>query len=112
MQVTLKKGSLLLSVVAALLVTMALAASSASAVGFCGGSTVNNANKCWGNSRAMNGATAHGNSTGVCVGADLTQGTCAPTNQIASVTMPYGPHSPWVIGTGSSFTFAWGNTTP
>lgn len=112
MQLTVKRSGLVLGLLAALLVTMVLGASSASASPFCGGSTVNNANKCWGASRALSGATAHGNLTGVCVGADLTQGTCAPTNQIASVSMPYGPHSPWIIGTGGSFTFAWGNTTP
>jgi hypothetical protein len=112
MQVTLKKGSLLLSVFAALLVTMALAASSASAVGFCGGSTVNNANKCWGAPRAMSGATAHGNLTGVCVGADTYSGTCAPTNQNASVSVPYGTHYPWILGTAGNFTYAWGDSTP
>ncbi len=112
MRLTFKKGTVLLSVLAALIVTMALGASSASASNFCGGSTVNNANKCWGNARALSGATAHGTLTGVCVGADLTQGTCAPTNQIASVSMPYGQHAPWIIGTASSFTWAYGNTTP
>lgn len=115
MQFTMKRGSLLLSALltalAALIVTMALA-SSASAVGFCGGATVNAGNKCWGNQRAMSGATAHGTQTGVCVGADTTHGTCAPVNQIASVSIGYGPHSPWVIGTSPNHTIAWGNTTP
>ena len=110
MQLTLKRSGLLLSLLAALLVAMALVASSASASPFCGGATVNNANKCWGNQRALSGANAYGNATGVCVGADLTQGTCAPTNQLATVNMPYGQHSPWVIGTGSNFTHTWGNT--
>ena len=104
MQFTLKKGSLLLSLLAALIVTMAIASSSASASAFCGGASVNNANKCWGATRALSGANAYGTSTGVCVGADLTQGTCAPTNQLAVVNMPSGQHSPWIIGTASAFT--------
>jgi hypothetical protein len=112
MQLTLKRGGLLLGMFAALLVTMALASSSASASPFCGGQSVNNQNKCWGAARALSGANAYGNATGVCVGADLTQGTCAPTNQLATVGMPYGQHSPWVIGTASAFTQTWGNTTP
>lgn len=112
MQVSLKRGSLVLGLLAALLVTMALGASSASAVGFCGGSTVNNANKCWGAPRVMNAATAHGSLTGVCVGADTYSGTCAPTNQNASVSVPHGTHYPWILGTGGSFTWAWGNSTP
>ncbi len=110
MQFTLKRGSLLLSLLAALIVTMAIASSSASASPFCGGQSVNNANKCWGASRTLSGANAYGTSTGVCVGADLTQGTCAPTNQLAVVNMPNGPHSPWIIGTASAFTQTWGNT--
>jgi hypothetical protein len=109
MEFTLSRGALLLSLLAALIVTMALA-SSASASPFCGGQSVNNANKCWGNTRALSGANAYGQSTGVCVGADLTQGTCAPTGQLAVVNMPYGQHSPWVIGTASAFTVTYGNT--
>jgi hypothetical protein len=110
MQVTLKRSSLVLGVLAALLVTMALAASSASALGFCGGASVNNQNKCWGTLRAMSGANAYGQSTGVCVGADNYNGTCAPTNQYATVGVPAGNHYPWVIGTGSNFTTTWGNS--
>lgn len=114
MQLTSKKGGLIavaLSALAALIVTMALA-SSASAVGFCGGATVHSGHKCWGAQRAMSGATAHGTQTGVCVGADLTNGTCAPVNQIASVSIGYGVHAPWVIGVSPTHTIAWGNTTP
>ena len=111
MQLTLKKrGSLLISLFAALIVMTALASSSASASAFCGGQSVNNANKCWGAARSLSGANAYGTSTGVCVGADLTQGTCAPTNQLAVVNMPTGSHSPWVIGTAGAFTQTWGNT--
>ncbi len=109
MQRVLRRSSVLLSLLAAVMVTMAIA-SSASASPFCGGQSVNNANKCWGAARALSGANAYGTSTGVCVGADLTQGTCAPTNQLAVVNMPYGQHSPWVIGTASNFTQTWGNT--
>lgn len=104
MQRTMKRGSLFLSLLAALIATMALASSSASAAVFCTNQSVNNANKCWGVSRTMSGGAASGQSTGVCVGADLTQGSCAPAGQYAYVSMPTGPHSPWVIGTGSAFT--------
>ena len=104
MQLTLKRGKLLLGLLAALIATMALASSSASATPFCGGQKVNNANKCWGASRPMSSGAAIGQSTGVCVGADLTSGTCAPTGQVAWVSVPYNWHSPWVLGTGSAFT--------
>lgn len=108
MQLTLKRGSLLLGVLAALIVTMALASSSASASSqFCGGQLVNSWNKCWGASRSLQGATSKGESTGTCVGADLTQGTCAPTGSIAIVWVNPGVHSPWVIGTGSNFTYTY-----
>lgn len=110
MQLTWKRGSLLLSLFAGLVVTMALAASTASASPYCGGQSVNNANKCFGAARAMSGANAYGQSTGVCAGADTTQGTCAPTGQLATVNVPAGVHYPWVIGTASAFTVAYGNT--
>jgi hypothetical protein len=104
MQLTMKRGRLLLGFLAALIVMMALASSSASATSFCGGQTVNNKNKCWGAARPMQVAYAKGESTGVCVGADLTEGMCAPTGQWAGVYVPYNTHYPWVIGTGSVFT--------
>jgi hypothetical protein len=104
MQLTMKRGSLFLGLLAALIATMALASSSASATPFCVGQKVNNANKCWGASRQMEVGIAEGESTGVCVGADTTTGTCAPTGQQAIVGVPYGPHAPWVIGTASAFT--------
>jgi hypothetical protein len=104
MQSTMKRGSLLLASLAVLIATMALGSSSASASQFCGGQQVNNANKCWGASRYMLGATAKGESTGVCVGADLTQGSCVPVHDVAGVQVPGGVHSPWVIGTASAFT--------
>lgn len=104
MQTTMKRGSLLLASLAVLIATMALASSSASASQFCGGQSVNNANKCWGAGRYMLGATAKGESTGVCVGADLTQGSCVPVHDVAGVMVPGGVHYPWVIGTASAFT--------
>lgn len=104
MQLTVKRGSLLLGMLVALIATAAIASSSASATPFCVGQKVNNANKCWGASRQMNQAFAEGESTGVCVGADATSGSCAPTGQQAIVGVPYGPHAPWVIGTASAFT--------
>lgn len=104
MQLTMKKGSLFLGILAALVVMMALAASSASATPFCGGQHVNNANKCWGASRFMVYGYGEGASTGVCVGADLYSGQCAPVGQDAYVYPPEGPHAPWIIGTASAFT--------
>ena len=110
MQFTLKRGSLLLGLFSALIVSMALASSSASATPYCGGQKVNNKNKCWGLQRLMRTANAYGESTGVCVGADLYEGTCAPTGSLAWVEVPTNQHSPWVIGTASAFTVTWGYT--
>jgi hypothetical protein len=104
MQLTRKRGPLLLALLVALIATMALASSSASATPFCGGQYVNNSNKCWGASRWMVYGYAEGASTGVCVGADLYSGQCAPAGQDAYVYVPEGSHAPWVIGTASAFT--------
>lgn len=104
----MKKLALLACVIAALVASMSLGASSASADTFCWGSNVNNANKCWGASRNMDVAYAKGAQTGVCVGADLYQGNCVPTGQWAAVSVPLGPHAPWIIGTASNFTTAFG----
>jgi len=110
MQRTIKRGGLLLAFLAALIATMALASSSASASLYCGGKTVNVNSSCWGAARYLQGSTARGESTGVCVGADATQGTCAPTNSVAIVYMNPGVHSPWVIGTASNSTYTVSNT--
>jgi hypothetical protein len=110
MHLTLKKGSLVVGLLAALIVTMALAASSASASLYCGGQKVNFQSKCFGATRWLQGATTKGESTGTCAGADLTQGNCAPTGQVAIVWMTPGQHTPWVIGTGSAFTLTIDNT--
>jgi hypothetical protein len=104
MQPKMKRGGLLLASLAVLVATMALASSSASASQFCGGQWVNNASSCWGASRWMQGATAKGESTGVCVGADATKGSCVPVHDVAGVMVPPNVHSPWVIGTASAFT--------
>ena len=111
MQFTMKRGRLLLGILAALIATMALVSSSAEATPYCGGQTVNNANKCWGAGRSMEYGFANGESTGVCVGADLTQGSCAPTGQTAAVVVPRGLHYPWVIGTASVFTVVYNSFT-
>ena len=50
--------------------------------------------------------------TGVCVGADATAGNCAPGTEFAVVWVPSGYHYPWVYGTASKFTTAWGATAP
>jgi hypothetical protein len=107
MQRTMKRGGLLLSLLAALIATMALAASSASAGSiFCLNQTFNNANKCWGAGRALEYVQGWGTSTGVCVGADTTQGNCAPRESWSLVYMGgYSFHYPWIIGTASAFTY-------
>jgi hypothetical protein len=109
MQFAVKKGSVLLTLIAAVMATMAIA-SPAQASPFCGGQWVNNASSCFGAQRAMSGANAYGTSTGVCVGASNTRGTCAPTNHLAVVNVPYGQYVPWVHGTASNLTQTWGNT--
>jgi TPP-dependent pyruvate/acetoin dehydrogenase alpha subunit len=105
----MRKLILLPSVLAAVAIAMSLGSSAASAAtGFCVNQQVNNANKCWGAGRVLSYAQAYGSTTGVCVGADSTQGTCAPTLQLATVNVPTGEHFPWVIGTASAFTVAVG----
>jgi hypothetical protein len=104
MQLAMKRGSLLLASLAVLIATMALVSSSASASQFCGGQQTNKNSKCFGAARYMLGATAKGESTGVCVGADLTEGSCVPVHDVAGVMVPGGVHNPWVVGTGSAFT--------
>jgi hypothetical protein len=104
MQRTIKSGSVFLGLLVAFIATMALASSSASATAFCVGQKVNNANKCWGANRKMQVAVAEGETTGVCVGVDLTEGPCAPAGQQAYMGTSYAPHAPWVIGTASAFT--------
>lgn len=105
----LKRGTFVLCLLVALMVTLTVAPS-ASASPYCGGQWVNNASSCYGAARAMSGANAYGTSTGVCVGADTYYGTCAPTNHLAVVNTPYGVHVPWVYGTASTLTQTWGNT--
>lgn len=105
----LKRGTLVLCLLVALMVTLTVVPS-ASASPFCGGQWVNNASSCFGAQRAMSGANAYGTNTGVCVGASNTKGTCAPTNQLAVVNVPYGQYVPWVHGTASTMTQTWGNT--
>lgn len=102
--------TLILSLLAALTLAMALGASSASANPFCGEQRVNQYNKCWGSARLMSGGKAWGSTTGVCVGAGLINGTCAPVSQLAFVTVPHGLHAPWVIGTATAFTWATADT--
>ena len=104
----MRKLVVLAGVIAALVASMSLSAPSASADTFCWGSNVNNANKCWGAGRNMYVAYAKGAQTGVCVGADTTQGNCVPTGNWAAVSVPIGLHYPWIIGTASNFTTAFG----
>jgi hypothetical protein len=84
----LKRGTLVLCLLVALMVSLTVVPS-ASASPFCGGQWVNNASSCFGAQRAMSGANAYGNLTGVCVG---------------------GQYVPWVHGTASNMTQTWGNT--
>jgi hypothetical protein len=102
---------LVVCVIAVLAATLGLMSTSAAASPFCGGSSVNNANSCFGAARAMSGANAYGETTSVCVGADSINGTCSPgPNQFAIVNTNSGTHYPWVRGNAASFTIAWGNT--
>lgn len=59
---------LLTAGLATVLVALALAAPSASAIGFCGGATINNHQTCFGEPRVFYWIRAVGNLTGVCVG--------------------------------------------
>lgn len=111
MQLAMKRASLLLSVLAVLIATMALASpSSSSASGFCFNQLTNYHSKCFGAARLMGVAQAWGITTGVCVGADAYSGSCAPQLQWAWVGVPQNVHNPWLIGTGSNFTYAEGFT--
>lgn len=111
MQLTMKRSGLLLASLAVLIAMMALASpSSSSASGFCFNQLTNYHSKCFGAARLMGIAQAWGFTTGVCVGADTTEGSCAPKLQWAWVGVPQAVHSPWLIGTGSNFTFAEGFT--
>lgn len=105
----LKRGTFALCLLVGLMAALTVVPS-ASASPFCGGQWVNNASPCFGAARALSGANAYGASTGVCVGASSTSGTCAPTNHLAVVNVPYGTYVPWVGGTASAFTQTWGNT--
>jgi hypothetical protein len=104
-------------VIAGLLLTMALGtagSASANTEVFCSASnlsiTTNNQNKCWGQGIQMTQAVGFGVETGACIGADAIQGTCTPSRQYARVIVPAGVHYPWMIGTGSTFTHAFGET--
>lgn len=111
MHFAMKRASLLLCLLAILTAMTALASpSSASASGFCFNQLTNYHSKCWGVPRVMGVGRAWGLSTGVCVGADAYYGSCAPTLQWALVGVPQNTHNPWLIGTGSNFTFAEGFT--
>ncbi len=65
---TQRLGLLLTTGLATLLVALALTSTSASAVDFCGGQTVNSNHTCFGTARSFEWIRAVGNSTGVCVG--------------------------------------------
>jgi hypothetical protein len=109
MKLALRRSGLILCLFAALAVMMATVAASAPASPFCGGQKVSSTSSCWGAERSMSGANAYGQTAGVCVGADLYHGTCAPTGQLAVVNVPTNPHNPWVYGTGA-VTVTYGNT--
>jgi hypothetical protein len=114
MEHTMKRRSLVaglgLSLLAALVLAMALGSSSASASTFCGGQTVNNVQRCFGGVRVMTGDEVVGASTGACAGADTYSGTCAPQGQRAYISGLSGEHNPWAQGTGSSLTYVAANT--
>jgi hypothetical protein len=104
----MRKVAILAMLISALAIAVIGAPSAFASGEFCGGQSVNNANKCWGSGNYMTIADGHGFSTGVCVGADSISGTCAPKEAQAYVNLPAGVHYPWIIGTGSAFTVVWG----
>jgi hypothetical protein len=109
----MRKLILLPCVIAGLLLAMAIGSAgtaSANTEYWHCGRVVNNQNKCWGPGIEMTAAYGFGSETGVCVGIDETQGTCAPAYNWAHIFVGGGTHWPWIIGTSSNFTEVWGET--
>jgi hypothetical protein len=97
-------GSLLLSVIAALVVAFALTSPAQAAGEFCVNQQVNNVQKCWGPPQSVEVVYGVGHSTGLCVGEDTVQGQCSPAGQMALLRVARGTHQPWVTGTASALT--------
>lgn len=104
----MKRLVLLACVMAALVASMSLGASSSSAAQFCWGSSVNAGNKCWGGGATLDVIYGKGAQTGVCVSADTYAEACAPTETWAAQSVPIGTHYPWIRGTASNTTTAFG----
>jgi len=104
--------ALLTASLALVLMAMAFSASSASATGFCGGSRVNNINKCFGAARVFRIVQGHGDETSVCVGYNEFVGPCSGGPRV-NVSWDLGSsanRSPSIKGNAAAFTTAWGET--
>jgi len=111
MRINRKSACSILGLLAVVCAALALLSSSASAevaspdsAEFCNNNTVNNVQKCFGVARQMNEVIGIGHQTGVCVGYDTTQGSCAPVENPAVAYPPLGTYQPWIIGTASAST--------
>jgi len=105
-------AALAIAGLATLLLALAFSASSASATGFCGGSRVNNINKCFGAARVFRIVQGHGDETSVCVGYNEFVGPCSggPGRNVSWDLGSSVNRSPSIIGNAASFTTAWGET--
>jgi predicted lysophospholipase L1 biosynthesis ABC-type transport system permease subunit len=107
---SLRQGPVYLGLLGLLVLVMAFVATSpAAASPWCVNAQVNNVQKCWGAPQMMETAIATGQTTGLCIGYDLTAGPCVPTGQLAVVRAGYGLHQPWAMGTASALTYMGGN---
>jgi hypothetical protein len=102
----------LVAMLAALCVMLAIAAPSASASPYCGGTRLSNFARCVGASRSLRGTTGHGDEHSVCVGAGAIFGKCSGgPGQIA--TWEFGSvinAEPWIQDNASGSTIVWGET--
>lgn len=108
-----QRFALLAASLATLLVTLALASASASAVGFCGGSIVNSSQTCYGAARTFQVVQGYGESTGVCVGYnEIAYGACTSAKNVIAQwdTGSAAFRVPRIIGWSPSNTVAHGAT--
>jgi hypothetical protein len=105
-------AALLSAAFATLLLTMAFAAPSASATGFCGGRVISQASACFGAARIFTIVQGHGDSTSVCVGYNEHRGPCSggPGQNVSWNLGSAANRSPFIIGNAASTTVGWGET--
>lgn len=110
---SMRRAALLVaSALVALCLAMALNTSTASAVGYCGGSVVNQNQSCFGNARIFTSQSGYGRETSICLGANEVFGACSGgPGQIASKNWGFAANRvPWIRGNAAAFTVAWGDT--